>query len=78
MDSLHCESMNNVNFTAVILIHFLHLNSLSPSFSFSFSFSFSPSLSTHLSQNICISQFNSKNEKTKMTEMTQTTAAFSP
>ena len=61
MDSSHCESMNNVKFTAVILIRL-----------------FASILSLSLSPNICISQFNSKNEKTKMTEMTQTTAAFSP
>ena len=69
MDSLHCESMNNVNFTAVILIQL---------FASKFSLSLYLSLSLSVSQNICISQFNSKNEKTKMTEMTQTTAAFSP
>ena len=77
MDSLHCESMNNVNFTAVILTHLL-ASKFSLTVSLSLSLSLSLSHPTHLSQNICISQFNSKNEKTKMTEMTLTTAAFSP
>ena len=67
MDSLHCESMNNVKFTAVILIQL-----------FASILALTLSLSLSLSLNRCISQFNSKSEKTKMTEMTLTTAAFSP